>query len=167
VLDAWVHVLAARAMGLPACVRVLGTGGETVYLQAPPDPAGARGHLERLVEVWRAGRGQPLPLFENASWNLAVELFKTSHGDETGARARFAPERLVGTVAAGLDGGPYLPPGDRTEAHVAALFSDLDPLEALREEGPLSLRDLALDVWFPALRAMAEDQTLKSAWEDR
>lgn len=67
-LRAYVHLIAARAAGLPVeAAGVVGTDGCRI-LTSDLDADASRAALEALASVWRAAREGPVPCFTEVSW---------------------------------------------------------------------------------------------------
>ncbi len=120
---AWVaHVAfaaadAGRPGGVPVRTHLAGID-RAVRFDAVP---GARSVLESLVAGYRAGRKQPLPLFEQASHALVKAARKQ------GGRSKTPPEEAARNA---FRGGrrPQAAPGDAADPYVALCWRDRDPL---------------------------------------
>ena len=171
-LQAWLHLLLALASGLPVdgarCTGVgdrLGAGsaaGRLLRFEGAAEDA--RDQLEDLVEVWRKGRCEPLPLFAKSSPALATALRSQGAAAEDGEN-RVAFFRAVYPSWQGSKrGGSFSIKGDRDDANVRCFFPDFELSTALQSSGPWSLRGLARRVWLPLRDGCVAGETLRGRW---
>ena len=122
---AWVSHVARAAWeahhpsGLPLLTHLAGTDRAVTF--GPLDDP--RGLLERLVDGYRAGLDQPLPLFENASHAYA----RAARKERGGGRQKTSPLDAARHAFSG-GGHPGGAPGDSADPYVALSFRDRDPL---------------------------------------
>lgn len=129
--------------GLPERSVLIGRNGrepELVEFGAMPD---AEQVLRSWLELYAAGQGGPLPLFEQASREYAAQLSQgKSEAQALGAaRTKFSTNYYEGAFS------------DVTDAYVAQFYPDFDAALAVAPSSPYSFQALALCVYEPLLRA--------------
>jgi exodeoxyribonuclease V gamma subunit len=159
-LNAWLHLLVARASGMPVSgARLVGVNSEAnskhiggVFLSVNESPDEAATVLRGLIELWKTAREKPLPLFRYTSSAIGRVLSKSGH-DRT---------RLRAAAASGWHGG-YNTRGDIDDRWIAAFFLDYNPVDALDDSDSHGLTALAAQVWQPVDAAVAAGAPLGAA----
>ncbi len=105
-VDVWVRLLAAAALGQP--VEALVIGADALVRLAAPAPEAALAQLRDLIEGWQAGMAAPLPL---------------------ACRTALAWAARPASAEAVYDGG-YARQGEATEPCLARLYPDFETLTA-------------------------------------
>jgi len=158
-LQAYVHLLAARASGLEATAQVVSCGDAAVQgLALDLSPAAARSALEDLVTLWRRARVRPLPLFEKTSSAVGALLADAEEGPVSAELRVRLEEKIEGQWFGDGIGRP----GERLDRWIRPFFGDFDPIPSLADEGPESFLDLARRVWCPVYRAMGSGGSTKA-----
>lgn len=160
-LLAWLHVVAARAMGLPvAGARVLGLNRKTwnttqlggLVVSCELDRNAAHGLLEDAASVWLGARQRPLPLFADTSEVLARSIAAGEPADRCRAKVFDAWY------------GNGFSPGESTNREIAAFFAQFDAPSHIDDPTPDGLRNLAERVWLPLVQAREQGKAIARQW---
>ncbi|MBM4345188.1 MAG: exodeoxyribonuclease V subunit gamma, partial [Deltaproteobacteria bacterium] len=161
-LAAWIHLLAARAAGLPAIgARVVGgrakAGSKGALAEATLacdlPPAQALALLGDYGRIWLAARHRPLPLFARTSSCLASAVAEGATGREMAKKIAvpwFGNENSA---------------GECEDRHIAAFFGHYDAPADVADPRTDGLRDLAQRVWLPIATARGAGEALAKAWQ--
>ena len=127
-LEVWISHLVLCATGAaPRRTLIVGRKEDDAHAIELDFVEDARGELERLIALYRAGLRMPLPYLHDPAQQLVDKLAK---GEEL-------PSALAAAASKALPAARGRPPSDGDDAHVRQVFS-LRQLEAI---GSLSARD--------------------------
>ena len=157
-LNAWVHLLAARACDdRVVAARLVGSEASERWLLLPDDDPTKL--LDGLARLWQRGRLEPLPLLPRCSMALAEVMQDKS--EEERLLLKVQAKAASDVRQAWLGYGEM--PGTGADRWVAALQPGLDPDQVARDLEPGGFVETALQVWEPVIKALAK--TPPDGWE--